>query len=294
MITFINEWLFSKTTEKMDGRDGRPDFYRTIISTGMAAVVDKKNPEKVTSRVIEHVLHTKEDNWNVENTRVGVKFKNNRGFLRISQKDTNRFDTNVFFIAIPYNGFIAPVERSKNFTIYKAFTVTVEEPIPAEGESFKHVAYLILVPNRKVIEDEKTACEICITGYSTRTDEEEKKTIKRTTTIEFYNRGGVCDYEITTKDESVLPVNMEDYTKQRIFPVTLPRKNDNHGNLGEKPRKQNHQGNKPPQKKDYKKTSEPKRNSEPKKKTLDQMIKDAEFDSGHVKHKRGKNRKKRR
>ena len=302
MIKFINEDLFSKEVEKMDGREGRPDFYRTIVRTGMN-VVDKKNPKKVAPKVVEHVLHTKEDNWNEENTRVGSKFVNDHGFLRVSQKATNKFDTNVFFIAIPYNGFVTPVERSKNFTIYKGFTVTLEDPIGIGDDTYKHIAYLILVPNRIVIEDEKEACEFSITSYSSRTDGEDKKTIKVTTTIEFYNRDGDCDYEVTTKTEESDPVNFEDYAEKKIFPITLPRPKENKPkNVGGGNRKPYVKNNRPPAKKEYHK---PDRRNKPKhssggltqklpKKSLEQMIRDADLDNGHVKPKRGKKGKKRR
>lgn len=290
MITFINEELFSTVCEKKEGKDGRPDFFRTIIQSSMN-VIDKKNPDSVAPKVIEHVLHTAEDNLNKENTRVGVKFMNGRGFVRLNQKESNKYDTPVFFIAIPYNGFVVPVQRSKSFQIYKGFTVTVNDPINFGGDTYKHVAYLMLVPNRKVLEDEETPCEFVMESFSTRKDNDTQKTIKTTCTVEFYLRNDEHCFMVLTNQEETDPVNVSDYSGKRTFPIVNFKKNG-----GKKPDA------------NAKEEGEAKREEKPKvnkartpvdhlthratTKSLDDMLKDADLNEAKPSRKKNKNKRK--
>lgn len=225
MIDFINKEFFSTICEKKEGKDGKPDFFRTIIKSSMS-VIDKRNPDTSAPKVIEHVLHTAEDNLNKENTRIGVKFVNDRGFVRLNQKESNKYDTPVFFIAIPYNGFVVPIQRSKSFQIYKGFNVTVDDPIEFNGDTYKHIAYLMLVPNKKILEDEDTPCEFIMESFSIRKDGT-KKTLKSTCTIEFYLRNDECNYTIITNQEETNPVNVSDYAGKRTFPIVILKKNGN-------------------------------------------------------------------
>lgn len=317
MITFINEHLFTKTCEKKDGVDGRPDFYRTIVDTSMD-VIDKKDAEKIGPRVVEHVLHTAEDNWNKENTQINVKSVENRNYIRLNQKAENKYDTNVFFIAIPYNGFIVPLERSNNVRIYKAFTVTIKDPIAIEDSTYKHVAYLIVVPNQKVVEEDGVACELEIKSYASLYEDDRQKTLLSTTTIEFYDREGTCDYEITTKTEETAPVNMDDFLGEKTFPIFYPRpkkKNDAKqprkpmAPRNNRPKERYGRGNPGRTKPFNKKYDKPAPNQQREKvdktktppehltqrlgsgKSLEQMIRDAELDSGRPAYKRGKGKK---
>lgn len=286
MITFINKDLFSTVCEKKEGKDGRPDYFRTIINSSMN-VVNKRNPDSNAPRVIEHVLHTSED-MNKDNTQIGVKLVNDRSFIRLNQKASNKYDSPVFFIAIPYNGFVVPVERSRNFQIYKAITVSIDDPIEIGDDTFKHVAYIMLVPNRKVLEDEKTPCEFVMESFSTRNDDDSQKTIKSTCTIEFYLRNDECDYEITTKQEETDPVNIDDYAGKSKFPITIPKKkyNKNHSENEKtsRPRENKQKDNKAKTPVDHLTHRIPS-------KSLEEMISDADLDSGRPKSKRGKKSK---
>lgn len=316
MITFINEHLFAKTCEKKDGVDGRPDFYRTIVKTSMD-VIDKKDAEKIGPRVVEHVLHTAEDNWNKENTQLNVKTVENRHFIRLNQKAENKYDANVFFIAIPYNGFVVPMERSDNVRIYKAFTVTIKDPIAIGDTTYKHVAYLIVIPNQKVVEEDGVACELEVKSYASLYEDDRQKTLLSTTTIEFYDREGVCDYEITTKTEESEPVNMDDFLGAKTFPIFYPRKRNDSKQprkpmppRNNRPKERNERGYKGGKKPVDKKDDKPVQNRQQKPKlnktktppehltqrigggkSLEQMIRDAELDSGRPAHKRGKGKK---
>lgn len=299
MITFINEDLFSIVAEKKEGKEGRPDYYRSIVSSSMN-VENRRNPDNPAPKVIEHVLHTDEE-LNKTNTQIGVRMVDKRSIIRLNQKDTNKYDTAVFFIAAPYNGFVIPVERSNKFQIYKGFTTTLVDPVEVGEDTYKHVAYLILVPNRKLLLNDEL-CDFNLESFSNRTVDGEQTTIKTTYTIEFYLRDGVCDYAITSTEEETDPVNASDYKGKKTFPIFIPKKKEDNQNKGKKPNGKDGKpsGNRPSNRSKNGLYQNNRSNDSNEHLThhvsdsLDDMIRNAELDDGHVKNKRGKKRNKRR
>lgn len=235
MITILNEELFEKVTEHRDGKNGKPDYFRTIISSSIESV-DKKDPTVKCKRVVDHVLHTAEDNFNKENTRILVDWTTNRPFVKINQGDRNRYDAPVYMIAIPYNGFIAPIEKSNAYRIYKAFTIRSEKKdIEFQDHMYGRVAYMTVVPNVNLFADdqetEEVEMEIQVFGM------EGKDTVKTTWTIHF-RKDEVTSF-VTYQSEIVDPVNSDDYLGKKVFPIyTGYRPKD--GDDKSKPRKKNY------------------------------------------------------
>lgn len=306
MITFINEEFFSMEVEKRDGKDGAPDYYRTIIKSS-EKIINKKNPEN-NEKVIEHVLHTAQDNFNEENTRINLKWVNDRPLVRINQKDINKSDTPVFLIAIPYNGFIIPIERSWAYRIYKGFTVTLENPVLFEGNTYKHIAYITLVPNQKRLDPDgiNESCEFSLTSFSTINDPVEAEndvTYKKVSTITFSVLDGEIVANVTNDVEKTDPVDMNDYKGKRLFPLPKQKNQDT-----KKPEVKN---KKPPvinpNKKKNVQPNNPKNIKKPVlnksdgtfgtpvvTKSLDQMIEESEKDMRDKQRKSSRNRKKKR
>lgn len=269
MITFINDLLFSTITEKKEGKEGRPDYYRTIVNSAMN-VLDKKGSRTTAPKVIEHILHTEEDNFNMQNTQIRLSWNENRPFVRLNQKESNTEDMLVYLIAIPYNGFIVPVEKTSMYQVYKGLTVTLEKPIDFEGDRYKHIAYVTLVPNQKILDgnakvDEQTAekqpCEFVLETYSTH---EEGKGKEQTTVTVCKKWKIVFDADpaktqIFTFEEVTDPVNFDEYRGKYIF--ALPEKPKDKSEKRENDKKStsekrqklgapNNKRNKPPQKND--------------------------------------------
>lgn len=222
MITFINESLFSKISEKKEGKDGAPDYYRMIVSSAMP-VINRNNPEDPSPKVIEHILHLKEDNFNKENTYIRIKWIEKRRIVLLNQKPTNKIDIPVYLIAIPYNGFIIPIEKSDKYRIYKGVTVTLEDPIEYFDNTYKHIAYITLVP--KFGKEGKSV--LTITGYSIRKDlkfesNKDHQSFKTTWSITFTKTDEGVDYEIDTKTEECEDVEFEPQQGSHIFPIVTP------------------------------------------------------------------------
>lgn len=309
MITFINESLFSLNVEKRDGKNGAPDYYRTIIKSS-EKTINKKNPGNAEQKVIEHVLHTSEDNFNEENTRINLKWVDGRPLVRLNQQNINKMDTPVFLIAIPYNGFIVPVERSQMYRIYKGFTVTLENPIVFEGNTYKHIAYITLVPNQKLLDPDgkNESCEFNLTSFSTVVDPVEGSndiTYRRVSTICFSVEDGKIAHSLYEDVKAVDPVNMDDYKGKRLFPLPKPKQKKN------EPGKMERKNKKPPvinpNKKKVVQPNNPKNIKKPVlnksdgtfgtpvvSKSLDEMIAESEKDMRDKRRRPDKNRRKKR
>lgn len=222
MIKLMNDSLISTITEKKDGKDGRPDFYRMIISSSIATPDKKKDGEK-SKRVIEHVLFTQEDNFNKENTRILVDWKTGRPFVKIHQGERNQYDTPVYIIAIPYNGFIIPVEKSPMYRIYKAINVKADRRnIEFEDKKYNQVMYLTVVPNTKMMTDEKSVL-LTVDCYSKDKDD----TIKTTWTITFNSDMDKTFIEQTS--EITDPIDQTQYKGIKTFQIFTgpkPKKDD--------------------------------------------------------------------
>ena len=296
MITFINEELFTKIVEKRDGKDGRPDFYRTIIQSS-SDVITKRNGKILTApKTIEHVLHVEKDNFNVENTDLHVKWVDNRPLIRLNQKPENQTDLSVFLIAIPYNGFMVPVQKSRAYRVYKGIDTTLETPIEFEGKSFKHIAYITLVPNGKLLasiedgsEDGPTTFEFV--SYSTRKENDVQVTTKTTFSLDFSLVNGEIWVEKTVNAEECDPVNREELRRGPLFPLLVnPKKRRN-------PAKNTNESDRPVYNpKLYPKATEYIIDNTPPDNSLSDMIRDAKLNDTDTRPNRnsGKKKKKRR
>lgn len=219
MITLLNEGLFEQVTEHREGKNGKPDYFRTIISSSIESI-DKKDPSVKCKRVVDHVLHTAEDNFNQENTRILVDWSSNRPFVKINQGDRNRYDTPVYMIAIPYNGFIAPIEKSNTFRIYKAFTIKTEKrDIEFDGQTYGRVAYMTVVPNVNLLSQDvkegETPEDVVMTFQTFNLIG--KDTVKTTWTIQFME--DETKTFMNVESENVDPVDSKEYIGKKVFPI---------------------------------------------------------------------------
>lgn len=220
MITFINESLFSIESEKRDGKDGAPDYYRMIVSSSMP-VLNRRNVEEKSPKVIEHILYTQEDNFNQLNTSIRMSWVNKRKIVLLNQKPTNEIDMPVYIIAVPYNGFITPIEKSDMYDIYKGSTVTLEDPIEYQENTYKHIVYITMVPK---MTEEKPAV-FTIEGFSIRKDleGEDQKTFKTVWTFEFKKEeDGSINYEMKSDTSECEPVEFEHSQGAQLFPIVQP------------------------------------------------------------------------
>lgn len=129
--------------------------------------------------------------------------------ITVRTSTDTRFETDVFIVAIPYDGLIKPiVHDEKALSIYKSVLVKSDKnSIPFEDRKYKHVAYFICRPDYHELDENgwySDAASLKVTfAQSNKTrnnqpDEELQWTFK-TVTVRF---GADGRYEITSKEET--------------------------------------------------------------------------------------------
>ena len=223
MIKFINKELFN--VETVQGENDHGVYYKTMISSQ----TEVKNPKtgEMNKKIIASIISPNED----YNTNISIQTKNVGKSTRISIKSSerNKFDTDVYFVAIPFNGFIEEIAPSFQYRIYRGIILQNEKrSIEFNGESYKKIAYMIVVPNTSVFkEDHKYHVDeisLVVNSYNLESQEDgSKKTIKKSDTIIFTKD----NVEVKVDNTETEPVNADDYKGKKIFPLYKPANKDN-------------------------------------------------------------------
>ena len=222
MIQVINEELFNVASTREENENG--EFFKTVFNTSFG--VKNSKTGKVTQRAITTAVSPYEDpncgNMSIHTTI--NKFGNPNVNLRTNDKNVT--DTDVFLIAIPFNGFIQEIEKSFNYRIYRGFVVHSDKKnIEFDEKTYKKVAYMMVTINSKVFDkDHKYHTDdisLTVNTFNLETDAttQEKKTVKTTTTISFTNDNGEIVVDVDRIATVVDPVDANDFKNKTIFPI---------------------------------------------------------------------------
>lgn len=222
MIKLINEELMNIITEEKENKNGEK-----YIEVLFKIAVETKNSK--TGEVKQHVitkLFAESEDYNSEKT--GINLSTTQYGTRVGLRSSDarvKNDTTIYIVAIPFNGYIKPIERQFDYRIYKSMVVTSDKRnIEFSGEMFKKIAYLIIVPNEKLFDEthkyHKDVIEFVMESYNLETvGEDQKDTVHSTTTIKFTKE---ADAEYIVATETVEPINPEDFKGQFTFPLYRP------------------------------------------------------------------------
>ena len=142
-----------------------------------------------------------------------------------------RYDSDIFVVAIPYDGMIKPIEHDeKALSIFKCVMVKSDRmSIPHEDRKYKRVVYLVVRPNYQYLGNDGwygDECNLSITfAQSNRTrdnqSEEESKWTFKTVTVKFGANG---QYDITSVEEEAPydTFNPEDTREMPICHLVKP------------------------------------------------------------------------
>lgn len=157
--------------------------------------------------------------------------------ITIRTSSDTRYDSDVFVVALPYDGLIMPFEYDFDaIQIFKSLILKSEQmSIEHEDRKYKRVAYFVVRPNYNYLgNDEWYKVPLTVTfAQSNRTRENQEsdnlKWTLRHVTIKFGANGL---YEITEEDETVPydQVNPEDLRNAPICRVVSPTILDDNGN----------------------------------------------------------------
>ena len=218
MIRFINKELFDLKNVTTD----RDTFVRTNVSTAMKVVKMKKSDE-MEQRIVT-IIKSETEDYNGEHVAIHAsKNKYGKTQISISSNSRNRYDSSLYLIAIPFNGFAEPIAKSNQYRIYKGMVVqSNKRNIEFAGDRYKKVLYLIVEPNFSLLKDDHKnhvdELSLVFTSYNLETRADNHvATVKSTNIIKFGP-----DY-IVEDIEEVDPVNPEDFKGKELFPLWVPK-----------------------------------------------------------------------
>lgn len=227
MIKFINDQFFEQDIQKMTNTEDGRTYYKNFITSSLE-VEDKKTNE-MKKRVVTTVYHNQED-YNQDNCMVRSTATKGGGVrVSISSNVRNRFDTNIYLVAIPFNGFLEKIEDTPQYRIYRGFVVSAKKrSIEWAGDLYKKIAYMIVVPNAGMMKEDARnhvdLIKLVMRSYNIETVEGEKDpiTVKTTNTIEFYPDGHT---NTLIETDNVDPVDPENFRGIPFFPIFRPKSN---------------------------------------------------------------------
>ena len=233
MINFINKELFKVTTEKVSNEHG--EYYKTDVTTAMNVL--KKQDKKPGKQIITKIISPSED-YNAENTAINtLPLNSGRNRVSIKSSERNKYDSRIYMLALPFNGFAEPLEDTHLYKIHKGMIArSPKRNIGLNGLSYKKVLYLMLTLNEAVFaEDHKYHTDEIVLKFvsynleSKQDGEAENATTVKTTITVTFTADGV-DYEMVS--ETVDPVNPDDFKGKRLFRVfekkSAAQKKDNY------------------------------------------------------------------
>lgn len=215
MIKFYNRDLFRLNTEPILNENGTKIGNMTTFRT----IPFGKDGD---SMVVNKCFAT--DDFRKQNIRIWSHLYNGKPIVKINASDENKFDTDVYMVAIPFNGIIKPIEKSFDFRIFRAFIAQSDRrDIEFDGKFYKSIAYMVIVPNIQLLnEDHKYSKEYLVFNFSfvTRASHDGKTESEETTVSLTFTREGL----VSVKQVNDVPDDYaDDFTKRgRIFPIYKP------------------------------------------------------------------------
>lgn len=216
MIKYYNRELFRVNKEPSMSRG---ESKKGSVTTFRSIPVGLHSEE----RIIGKCYCTGENDK--QNTRIWAQIQNGKTIVKMNASDSNLYDTDVYMVAIPFNGIIKPVERSYDYRIFRAVIVKSDKrDIEFEGAFYKNIMYMIVVPNMQLLlkEDHKYRKDALTFKFSSVTRESVKgvyESKETEVTLTFTKEGLVS----SVKETGVEDDYADDFTKKgQLFPIYKP------------------------------------------------------------------------
>ena len=148
MVNFVNEHLIQDVIQS-ENTWNKPDFsedYQRCLIKSKGAVVKKDNAFVNGDRTI--CVHNRGMSPN-DKTRIisTVMEGDSRSRVTIRTSTDTRYDTDVFVVAIPYDGLIIPIENEPELMIYRTMIMRSDKAsFEHEDRKYKRCLYLVVSP----------------------------------------------------------------------------------------------------------------------------------------------------
>lgn len=227
MIKFYNKDLFQV------GTDSRLDIKGQLVKFRSIPIGIEKKEFLIGACLADN-------DYQKENIRVSTTLINRKPNIKIRASNNNRFDMDIYMMAIPFNGIIQPIPGSFDYRIYRAFIAQSDRrDIEFEGKLYKKIAYLIMAPNTQLLQEYHTHHKDTLEfdfSFVNREGNDSKTICKKTTISIRFTKEGLIS---TMSEKDVSDEYVDGFTKGKTFPIYTPhpKKTSDDKNNSEKPSK---------------------------------------------------------
>ena len=223
MITLINKKLFKLKKTESD----RDTFFKTNVLTAMKVKKSKKSDDM--AQTVITTIKSKSEDYNASNTSVHSFSTHNGKRVATLFSTDEKNDSDIYLVAIPFNGFAEPMVESKEYRIHQGIIVQSDKRnIEFEGALYKKVLYLVVEPNTALFNpDHKYHVDeisLIFSSYNLETTNNDvaliTTTMKRTSYVAFKQDGFTYRETVDESD----PVNPEDFKGKQVFPIYTKEK----------------------------------------------------------------------
>jgi len=229
MLKFLNKDLIHTTVES------KYNSNQTITHFNSIGVGQNQKQIRLASVI--------SDTQNYSDNNLRIWMSNNsegKSVFKMNSSAKNRFDTDVYIVAIPFNGILKPIESSFEYRIFRGSIIQSERrDIEYDDALFKKIAYMVIVPNvslfNKTHKYHKDVLTLKIESYNIEGYNEDKHTVCTEHTIEFTEEGIVY----LKKRSDCSDVDVAEFKGAQTFPIYTVK--DKKEKLTEKPNKMEYQ-----------------------------------------------------
>lgn len=232
MISYVNEHLFDNEILSEDNTwDNGERYAREAIKT--SSMMTRKDKETGEVRPSQKTLAMWNRGDSDSNTRIISTIGGPYNAVRVNIKTSKnvKYDSDIFCIAIPFAGYVLPMDEAEDLDIFKAAIVQSEEYFDhIDGNRYRKAVYAIVRPNyhaanQDTMEYEHSADFVIRFAQSNKTrkgqDTTNAKWKIRTVCVHFKADG---DFELSESVEEVPydafdPESTKDVT---LFPTVPP------------------------------------------------------------------------
>jgi len=211
MINVVNNELFKFETQKCDSEHG--EYFKTLILSSITSI----NSE-IPSRIV--TVTSSSQNYNDNKTAVAVRLTgNNNVNVLVKSNERNKYNSDVFLVAFPFNGIAAPILESKAFRIHKGtIVVSDKKNIPFRGTTYKKILYLVVEPNMHLFDStnriKPSEIDFSLTSYNLFTGSDKKTvTIKETMKIGIAEDG----FDVSWTEAECAPIDKNAFGTTPLF-----------------------------------------------------------------------------
>ena len=243
MVYYVNDHLIQDevVNEGSWSRDGVAEPYKKVIINAAAGAVKRQEDgsfAKITRTICAHNVSLNSD---AKTRIVNIIPDGAEDKVRVSIRtsSTNRYDSDVFVVAIPYDGMVLPMEDAPGLNVFRTMILKSDQTsIESEDHKYRRVIYFVVSPHVPTESDGwyPSECDLVVKTARSNVSKNNTETENSTWTVITHTVrfGEAGTFEIL-KDEEVVPytqINPNDLRNVKICNLVPPIRFGENGHKG--------------------------------------------------------------